>query len=143
LGFPLLLQDFGHFYGSSYFAAPDASRTPSLAFNKDGLMIADLDLNLCQQVRMLTWALTQDACPVPADNCPELFLCIFPPSRARLSFPPSPGCPRPTAACLPGWLQLKDKWGFRMTARYEMYAEQLERYVQHDFQPQVIKDPSL
>jgi hypothetical protein len=30
-----------------------------------------------------------------------------------------------------------------MTARYEMYAQQLEQYVQHDFQPQVIKDPSL
>lgn len=45
------LQDFGHFYGSSYFAAPDASRTPSLARHKDGLMIADLDLNLCQQAR--------------------------------------------------------------------------------------------
>jgi len=24
-------KDFGHFYGSSYFAAPDASRTPSLS----------------------------------------------------------------------------------------------------------------
>lgn len=82
-----LPQDFGHFYGSSYFAAPDASRTPSLARNKDGLLVADLDLNLCQQIR--------------------------------------------------------DKWGFRMTARYDMYAEQLGRYVRHDFQPQVIKDPSL
>ena len=61
LGFPLLLQDFGHFYGSSYFAAPDASRTPSLARNKDGLMIADLDLNLCQQVRMRM--VTLGACP--------------------------------------------------------------------------------
>ena len=30
-----------------------------------------------------------------------------------------------------------------MTARYDMYAEQLARYVQHDFKPQVIKDPSL
>ncbi|EFN58757.1 hypothetical protein CHLNCDRAFT_34065 [Chlorella variabilis] len=80
-------KDFGHFYGSSYFAAPDASRTPSLARNKDGLLVADLDLNLCQQIR--------------------------------------------------------DKWGFRMTARYDMYAEQLGRYVRHDFQPQVIKDPSL
>ena len=51
LGLFPLLQDFGHFYGSSFFAAPDASRTPSLARNKDGLMIADMDLNLCQQVR--------------------------------------------------------------------------------------------
>ncbi|KAL4457924.1 hypothetical protein ABPG75_012789 [Micractinium tetrahymenae] len=80
-------KDFGHFYGSSYFAAPDASRTPPLARHKDGLMIADLDLNLCQQ--------------------------------------------------------LKDKWGFRMTARYDMYAEQLAAYVRHDYRPQVIKDPSL
>ena len=39
--------------------------------------------------------------------------------------------------------QLKDKWGFRMTARYDMYAEQLARYVSHDFQPQVIRDPGL
>ena len=30
-----------------------------------------------------------------------------------------------------------------MTARYEMYAQQLEQYVLHDFQPQVIKDSSL
>lgn len=44
-------QDFGHFYGSSYFAAPDASRTPPLARHKDGLLVADLDLNLCQQAR--------------------------------------------------------------------------------------------
>ena len=44
-------KDFGPFYGSSYVAAPDASRTPSLARNKEGLLVADLDLNLCQQVR--------------------------------------------------------------------------------------------
>lgn len=44
------MQDFGHFYGSSYIAAPDASRTPSLSRCRDGLLVADLDLNLCQQV---------------------------------------------------------------------------------------------
>eukprot|EP00775_Hariotina_reticulata_P000385 gene385-628_t len=42
-------KDFGHFYGSSYVAAPDASRTPSLARNKDGVMVVELDLNLCRQ----------------------------------------------------------------------------------------------
>lgn len=47
-----MLQDFGHFYGSSYFAAPDASRTPSLSRCRDGLMIADMDLNLCQQIKV-------------------------------------------------------------------------------------------
>eukprot|EP00898_Chlorokybus_atmophyticus_P001474 jgi/Chlat1/2327/Chrsp17S02610 len=80
-------NDFGHFYGSSYFAAPDASRTPSLSRCRDGLMVAEMDLNLCQQV--------------------------------------------------------KDKWGFRMTARYEVYADYFSRYVQHDFVPQVIRDPPL
>lgn len=79
--------DFGHFYGSSHVSAPDASCTPSLSRNKDGLLISEMDLNLCRQ--------------------------------------------------------LKDKWGFRMTARYELYADLLSRYVQPDFEPQVISDPLL
>ncbi|XP_043714017.1 beta-ureidopropionase [Telopea speciosissima] len=78
-------SDFGHFYGSSHFSAPDASCTPSLSRYRDGLMISDMDLNLCRQ--------------------------------------------------------LKDKWGFRMTGRYDMYAKMLSRYVKHDFEPQVIVDP--
>lgn len=44
-------KDFGHFYGSSYVAAPDASRTPGLSRARDGLLVAELDLNLCRQVR--------------------------------------------------------------------------------------------
>lgn len=80
-------RDFGHFYGSSYFAAPDASCTPSLSRCQDGLIIADMDLNLCQQI--------------------------------------------------------KDKWGFQMTARHEMYAKLLCNYIKPDFQPQVVKDPFL
>ncbi|KAK6282364.1 hypothetical protein POUND7_016189 [Theobroma cacao] len=79
--------DFGHFYGSSHFSAPDASCTPSLSRYKDGLLISDMDLNLCRQ--------------------------------------------------------LKDKWGFRMTARYELYADILARYLKPDFEPQVIPDPLL
>lgn len=47
-------QDFGHFYGSSYVAAPDGSRTPALARHLDGLMVADVDLNLCRQVAACT-----------------------------------------------------------------------------------------
>lgn len=43
-------RDFGYFYGSSYVAAPDSSRTPGLSRNKDGLLVAELDLNLCRQV---------------------------------------------------------------------------------------------
>ncbi|XP_049767328.1 beta-ureidopropionase [Schistocerca cancellata] len=43
-------QDFGHFYGSSYVAAPDGSRTPGLSRVRDGLLVAELDLNLCRQM---------------------------------------------------------------------------------------------
>lgn len=50
-------NEFGMFYGSSYVAAPDASRTPGLSRTKDGLLVAELDLNLCDQVRD-TWGFT-------------------------------------------------------------------------------------
>ncbi|KAI3424515.1 CN hydrolase domain-containing protein [Psidium guajava] len=79
--------DFGHFYGSSHFSAPDASCTPSISRHRDGLLVSDMDLNLCRQ--------------------------------------------------------LKDKWGFRMTARYELYADMLAQYLKPDFEPQVIADPLL
>lgn len=80
-------KDFGHFYGSSYFAAPDASRSPSISRARDGLAVAEVDLNLCRQV--------------------------------------------------------KDKWGFQMTARYEMYAEFLADFVDPNYEPQIIRDPGL
>ena len=79
--------DFGHFYGSSHFSAPDASCTPSLSRYRDGLMISDMDLNLCRQI--------------------------------------------------------KDKWAFRMTARYDMYTNLLSEYLKPDFKPQVIADPLI
>ncbi|XP_066149186.1 beta-ureidopropionase [Euwallacea fornicatus] len=44
-------RDFGHFYGSSYLAAPDGSRTPGLSRTKNGLLVAEIDLNMCRQVR--------------------------------------------------------------------------------------------
>lgn len=40
---------FGHFYGSSYVTAPNGTRTPGLSRVKDGLLIAEIDLNLCRQ----------------------------------------------------------------------------------------------
>ncbi|XP_012516447.1 PREDICTED: beta-ureidopropionase isoform X2 [Propithecus coquereli] len=42
--------DFGYFYGSSYVAAPDGSRTPGLSRSRDGLLVAELNLNLCRQM---------------------------------------------------------------------------------------------
>lgn len=44
-------RDFGHFYGSSYVAAPDGSRTPGLSRVKDGLLVTEVDLNMCRQVK--------------------------------------------------------------------------------------------
>lgn len=75
-------KDFGHFYGSSYIAAPDGSRTPGLSRLKDGLLIAEMDLNLCRQ--------------------------------------------------------MKDKWGFKMTQRLELYSNSLYDAVQLDYEPYVI-----
>ncbi|XP_030073238.1 beta-ureidopropionase [Microcaecilia unicolor] len=77
-------HEFGYFYGSSYVAAPDGSRTPGLSRLQDGLLVAELDLNLCRQV--------------------------------------------------------SDKWNFKMTGRYEMYAEELAKAVQQDFRPNIIRE---
>jgi beta-ureidopropionase len=44
-------KDFGHFYGSSYVSAPDNSRCPGLSRVKDGLLISEIDLNLCLQIK--------------------------------------------------------------------------------------------
>ena len=66
-------KDFGHFYGSSYVSAPDGSRTKGLSRVMDGLLVADIDLNLSRQMR--------------------------------------------------------DKWGFRMTQRLELYAKSLADHV--------------
>ncbi|KAL3857684.1 hypothetical protein ACJMK2_012326 [Sinanodonta woodiana] len=77
-------KDFGHFFGSSYVAAPDGSRTPGLSRTRDGLLVAEMDLNLCRQI--------------------------------------------------------KDKWGFRMTQRLDLYAESLREAVKHDYVPDIIKE---
>jgi beta-ureidopropionase len=53
-------RDFGHFYGSSYIAGPDASRAPGLSRTRDGITIAEADLNLCRQVKDL-WCLRMTA----------------------------------------------------------------------------------
>ena len=44
-------HDFGHFYGSSYVAAPNGGRTPGLSRTRDGLLVTEVDLNHCRQVK--------------------------------------------------------------------------------------------
>ncbi|XP_027569922.1 beta-ureidopropionase isoform X2 [Pipra filicauda] len=77
-------HDLGHFYGSSYVAAPDGSRTPGLSRTREGLLVVEMDLNLCRQV--------------------------------------------------------SDEWNFKMTGRYEMYAEKLAEATQPYFIPNIIKE---
>ncbi|XP_069850517.1 beta-ureidopropionase isoform X2 [Dipodomys merriami] len=73
-------HDFGYFYGSSYVAAPDGSRTPGLSRNQDGLLVAELNLNLCQQMNDM-WnfksgtvlsASLMNSCPVAAPQWQEV-----------------------------------------------------------------------
>lgn len=44
-------HDFGHFYGSSYITAPDGGRSPGLSRTRDGVLVAEIDLNHCRQVK--------------------------------------------------------------------------------------------
>ncbi|XP_057655702.1 beta-ureidopropionase-like isoform X1 [Diorhabda carinulata] len=44
-------KDSGLFFGSSYVTAPNGSRSPGLSRTKNGLLIAEFDLNLCRQVK--------------------------------------------------------------------------------------------
>ena len=44
-------HDFGHFYGSSYIGAPNGARTPGLSRVRDGLLVSEIDLNHCRQVK--------------------------------------------------------------------------------------------
>eukprot|EP00698_Gefionella_okellyi_P003264 TRINITY_DN13042_c0_g1_i1.p1 TRINITY_DN13042_c0_g1~~TRINITY_DN13042_c0_g1_i1.p1 ORF type:complete len:408 (+),score=84.22 TRINITY_DN13042_c0_g1_i1:56-1225(+) len=78
---------FGPFYGSSYVAAPNASRTPGLSRDADGLLVAEFDLNMVRQVR--------------------------------------------------------DKWGFQMTQRFEEYAEWMSAASDPDYERPIIRDPAL
>lgn len=61
-------KDFGHFYGSSYLANPDASRTPGLSRTRDGVLVTEVDLNKCRQVKD-SWCLRMTArYPLYADS---------------------------------------------------------------------------
>ncbi|KAM7542367.1 hypothetical protein Aperf_G00000016773 [Anoplocephala perfoliata] len=44
-------KTFGYFFGSSYITGPDGVRTPGLDRISDGLLVGEVDLNLCRQVR--------------------------------------------------------------------------------------------
>ncbi|KAG5893095.1 hypothetical protein JTB14_024296 [Gonioctena quinquepunctata] len=76
-------HDSGHFFGSTYVAAPDGTRSPGLSRTKDGLLIAEFDLNMCRQI--------------------------------------------------------KDRNGFGVTQRLQLYRELLSNIMKSDFKQQIIK----
>ena len=61
---------------------------------------------------------------------------------AAVSLVPGPSLVR-LVLSLVACAQVKDKWAFQMTARYEMYRDLLTEYCKPDYQPQIIRDPSL
>ena len=80
-------------------------------------MVAELDLNLCRQVSNLHDMI----------HLTHVLICQAYTTRSCISH------------ILCG-TQVRDQWGFQMTARYEMYAKLLKSYIQPQFQPQIIKE---
>lgn len=44
-------KDMGPFYGSAYLASPNGERSPGMPRDRDGLLINEIDLNMCRQER--------------------------------------------------------------------------------------------
>ena len=82
-------------------------------------MVADVDLNLCRQVRVAFGNRVLE-------------------QSKHLSGYPAAVC----HGCLAG-MQVRDQWGFQLTARYEMYAKQLGDYVHVHYEPEIVTDSSL
>lgn len=74
---------------------------------------------------------------------------MLPASRRALGVKRHEGCCALQPLCttlspaLPVPLQAEDRFNFRMCGRHDMYAALLARYVRPDFEPQVVRDPSL
>lgn len=44
-------KSYGPYLGCNYATAPDGQRTPGLSPTRDGMLIVEMDLNLCRQVK--------------------------------------------------------------------------------------------
>lgn len=91
---PSAHRDFGHFYGSSYVAAPDGSRTPGLSRTRDGVLVAELDLNLCRQVNDIWGFKVGLQAPAPPCGlaCSQHWDCTAPGGLRANRVAPSLGC---------------------------------------------------
>ncbi|XP_008468259.1 beta-ureidopropionase-like [Diaphorina citri] len=74
---------FGHFYGSSYITAPNGTRTPGLSRIKDGLLVAELDLNLNRQVKDVWGFQMTQRLPMYAESLTQASQLSFEPQRIK------------------------------------------------------------
>lgn len=74
---------FGPFFGSTYVTAPNGARTPGLSRDQDGLLITELDLNLCRQVRDHWGFRMTQRLPMYADSLAEVVKPNFKPQIIR------------------------------------------------------------
>lgn len=58
----------GPFYGSTYLAAPDGTRSPGMPRDRDGLLINEIDLNMCRQERDIHTFRMLQRLPLYADS---------------------------------------------------------------------------
>ncbi|KAI5712752.1 hypothetical protein M8J75_010861 [Diaphorina citri] len=75
--------DFGHFYGSSYITAPNGTRTPGLSRVRDGLLVAELDLNLNRQVKDVWGFQMTQRLPMYAESLTQASQLSFEPQRIK------------------------------------------------------------
>lgn len=72
-------KDFGPFYGSTYVAAPNGARTPGLSRDRDGLLIVEMDLNLCRQIKDIWGFRLTQRLPLYAESLNEAIKHDFKP----------------------------------------------------------------
>lgn len=106
-------HDFGHFYGSSYVAAPDGSRSPGLSRTRDGLLVVEMDLNLNRQISD-KWSFKVIKLDVAYMHTAPVCLIL----TWSIWFNPT----------------------LQMTGRYAEYAEELTKAVRRDFRPNIVKE---
>ena len=131
-------KDFGHFYGSSYVAMPDGSRTPvslSLSLSLSLSHSLSLSLSLSELVVVVFFDLqglsrVQDGLLVT-----EVDLNLIQQIRDKWCFPVRPHVPQHNT-CLYIFPSLQ------MTMRLDMYAREFSEALRPDFKPQTVHEPT-
>jgi len=79
-------KQMGPFYGSTYLAAPDGTRSPGLPRDRDGLFISEIDLNMCRQERDIHTFRMCQRLPLYAEGLTKASKLDFKPQVIREQF---------------------------------------------------------